>query len=357
MGDINQTAPQKTVQLDVAHLVPGMELARDVVSSEGMILIGEGTLLSRHTIDKLKHWQIPTVTVTNEAISNPIINPKVRQFVNSYNKSVSVVQQAFETMRADEEVPLETFAATATEISSHVQSAGNVIDRLYDLPVCDDATYQHSVNVSVIATLVATWLGYPLPVVNAVALAGLLHDVGKSQLPVEFLNRPDKLSQEDYEHYKRHAAYGFELVKNLPDLGESIKAAVIQHHERTDGSGYPLRLTGDKIHPYARIVAIADLYDEALTINREPTVVYSPYSGLEKLNDEKYRLDPQMCLAFTSRMLNYLSGNTVALSDGRQGRVVYLNQFAPSRSMVQLTDGTVIDLDTEPHLRIHYVIR
>lgn len=294
MGETTHNAPHKTVQLEVAHLVPGMELARDVVSNDGKILVGEKTLLSRHTISKLKSWQVATVTVTNEVTVNPIISPQIQQFVNSYNKSVTVVQQAFEKMRESEEVPLETFTSTATEIADNVQAAGNVIDRLYDLPVCDDATYQHSVNVSVIATLIATWLGYPPPVANAVALAGLLHDVGKSQLPVSLLNRPDKLPPKDYEHYQRHAAYGFELVKNLPDLGESIKAAVIQHHERADGSGYPLRLSEDKIHPYARIVAIADLYDEALTVNREPTVVYSPYSGLERLDDEKYRLDPQI---------------------------------------------------------------
>lgn len=348
----------RSVLIQVNHLVPGMELAREVVLSDGKVLTREGTVISRHTIGKLKKWQVQTVCVVNEVVVNPITDPKIQQFVNSYNKSVTVVRQAFDQIRSTQEIPLDTFAATATEITETVRCAGNIVDRLYDLPPCDDCTFQHSVNVSVIAALIATWLGYPPAIINAVSLAGLLHDVGKSQLPPSLLNLPYKLPPQDYDHYKKHAGYGYELINKLPELGQSIKAGVIQHHERTDGSGYPHRINAEKIHLYAKIVAVADLYDEALTVNREPSVVYSPYCGLEKLADEKYRLDPQICLLFVNRMLNYLSGNMVALSDGRQGRVVFLNTARPSRSMVQLADGQVLDLsEEETGLQINHVIR
>lgn len=355
MAKKNATA--KTLQLQVSLLAPGMELARDVHSADGKVLIGEGTVISNHTIKKLKNWHINTVNIYNEVAANPIVDPKIQQFVNSYNKSVTVVQEAFETIRATQEVPLDTFSATAEELAENVMAAGNVIDRLYDLPAVDDATFQHSVNVGVISALIATWMGYPPDVVNAISLSGLMHDVGKAKLPVQLLNQTDKLPPADYNLYQRHAAYGYEMVRDLPGLAQSVMAGVVQHHERTDGSGYPYKLTPDKIHPYANIVAIADLYDEALTVNREPTLACSPYSGLEKLEDEKYRVNPEICLMFTSRMLNYLSGNIVALTDGRQGRVVCLDKTRPSRSIVQLTDGTVLDLSDETDLRIHYVIR
>ncbi len=347
---------RKTVQLDVSKLVPGMELAHDLLSADGTILAGAGAILSNYTISKLKNWQIATVTIVSEAAVNPILSREVEQFVNSYNKSVSVVEQAFTNMRACQEVPLESFTAAADELSAGVQAAGNVVDRLYDLPPCDDATFQHSVNVGVIAALIATWLGYPPEIVNAVSLAGLLHDVGKSQLPTSILHRTNRLPPADYAHYQQHVRYGFELTRAL-DLAESVKAGIAQHHERNDRSGYPLGLGADKIHLYAKIVAVADIYDEALTINRDPSVVYSPYSGLEKINDVKHQADAELCLLFSSRMLNFLSGNTVALSDGRQGRVVYLNSVSPSRSIVQLTTGAVLDLSEDPELRIHHVIR
>lgn len=354
----NSIDPQRKVeQLEVRYLVPGMELAREVCSTDGKVLVASGSIVSQHTINKLKNWDILAVSIISETILNPITDPKIQKFVNNYNKSVTVVQEAFETMRATQEVPLDAFASTSEELAQNVIEAGNVVDKLYDLPVFDDSTFQHSVNVGVIAALIASWLDYPTNVINAVSLAGLLHDVGKAQLPLTLLNQPNKLPAKDYNQYKQHAAFGYELVRNLHGLSESIKCAVSQHHERIDGSGYPYNLKADKIHPYAQIVAIADLYDEALTINREPTVAFSPYSGLEKLADEKHRVNPEICLMFVTRMLNYLSGNIVALTDGRQGRVVFLNKQKPSCSIVQLTDGTVVDLSEEPDLRIHYVIR
>lgn len=349
-------ASRRTVQLNVDQLVPGMEVANDLVSDDGTILVGAGTVISSHTIAKLEKWHVDVVSIVNEVARNPILSQEVEQFVNSYNKSVSVVQQAFTSLRSSQEVPLDAFAATAGELSAGVMSAGNVVDRLYDLPPCDDATFQHSVNVGVIAALIATWMNYPPEVVNAVSLAGLLHDVGKSQLPQAMLHNADLLPAHDYAYYQQHVRYGYELVKNL-DLAASIKAAIAQHHERNDRSGYPLRLAGNKIHPYAKIVAVADIYDEALTINRNPEVVYSPYTGLEKVNDAKHKADAKICLLFSGRMLNFLSGNIVALSDGREGRVVYLNPAAPSRSIVQLSSGAVLDLAEDPELRIHHVIR
>jgi putative nucleotidyltransferase with HDIG domain len=344
-------------QIRIEHLVPGMELARDVHSDDGMVLASAGIVISRYTIDKFKKWSVPAADIITQVASNPIVDPKVEKFINSYNRSVAVIQQAFQSIRETQEVPLDTFTATADEIAGNIRTAGNIIDRLYDMPAFDDSTFHHSVNVGVIAALITTWLDYPPSVVNAVSLAGLLHDVGKAQIPVSLLNRPDKLPPLDYEHYKKHATYGFELLRNQTDLAQSIMSGIIQHHERTDGSGYPYNLTDDKIHPYAKIIAIADIYDEALTVNCDPSLAYSPYAGLEKVDELKYHLDTEFCLMFTARMLNFLSGNIVALSNGRQGRVVFLNKEQPSRSVVQLTDGTVLDLREHTALRIQHVIR
>jgi putative nucleotidyltransferase with HDIG domain len=290
--------------------------------------------------------------------ANPIVNPKMQKFLNTYNQSVLVVQKAFDDIRSTQEVPLDTFTATAADIAESVTEAGNVIDRLYNLPPCDDYTMYHSVNVSAISALIATWLKYPFEQVNAISLAGLLHDVGKSLLPPELLHKPYKLSPEEYEQYMKHVSYGYELVSKIPDISQSITAAVFQHHERRDGSGYPGGLTDDYIHPYAKIVAVADLYDEGLTINSEnPQSMLSPYCSLQKLWDEVCRLDPKACITFADSMADFLSGNRVALTDGREGRVVFINKAKPSLSIVQLDDGSVVDLSEQLEVRIHYVVR
>lgn len=350
---------RKIIEQSIEFLVPGMELARDIYSSDGKILFNQNNILSQHNIQKLSNWKIPKVFIYAEvATSNPITDPKLQKFINTYNQSVPVVQKAFNDIRSSQEVPIDTLTATATDIASNVAEAGNVIDRLYNLPPCDDYTMYHSVNVSAISALIAIWLKYPPESVNAISLAGLLHDVGKSLLPPQLLHQPNKLSSEDYELYKQHVAYGYDLVSKIPNISQSITAAVFQHHERRDGSGYPGGLTDYYIHPYANIVAVADLYDEAMTINREdPQAMLSPYISLQKLRDALSKLDPKVCITFLDNMTNFLSGNRVALTDGRQGRVVFINKEQPALSMVRLDNGTVLDLREEENLSINYIVR
>ncbi|CQR70079.1 Cyclic di-GMP phosphodiesterase response regulator RpfG [Sporomusa ovata DSM 2662] len=350
---------RKIIQQPFEYLVPGMQLSRDVCSTDGKVLVSENSILTQSTIQKLSNWQIPSISVYTEVTTlNPLLDPKLQKFLNTYNQSVSVVQQAFNDIRAIQEIPLDAFTVTANELATGVVETGNVIDRLYNLPPCDDYTIYHSVNVSAISALIATWLNYPPDSVNAISLAGLLHDVGKSRLPLELLHKPNRLPPDSYEQYMKHVALGYHLVSKNSAISPSITAAVFQHHERRDGSGYPGGITDYYIHPYAKIVAVADLYDEGMTINCEnPQSKLSPYFSLQKLRDEVYRLDPKICITFTDNMTNFLSGNRVILTDGRQGRVVYINKYQPARSMVQLDNGIVLDLSEQNDITIHYIVR
>lgn len=347
----------KFVEHAVSFLVPGMELATDVCVDD-TILASQGTVITQQIINKLINWDIVKVAILTEVVTaNPIADPKVQQFINSYNRSVSVVQKAFDRIRETQDVPIETFRSTAQDVADSVAAVGNVIDQLYNLPPCDDYTFRHNVNVSAIAALIATWLKYPPESINAISLVGLLHDVGKSQLPPQLINKPYKLTPADYEIYKTHAVLGAELVAKIPDIAQSIVAAVRDHHEREDGTGYPNGLTAPQIHPYAKIIAVADLYDEALTINADEPGALSPYVSLEKLHDELHCVDAKTAITFINNMNNFLSGNQVALTDGRKGRVVFVNTECPSKSMVQLPDGKILDLEVEDTVRIHYIVR
>jgi len=345
------------VEQKVEFLVPGMKLARDVYTSEGKILANGDTIFDETLIKSLQKWDIEKVSIFAETNSNPITDPKIQNFINKYNQSVTTIQKTFDDIRQTQEIPIETFTHTANDIVDNVSATGNVIDQLYNLPQCDDYTFRHSVNVSAIAALIATWLKYPPESVSAIALSGLLHDVGKSQLPPEILNKTHLLAPKDYELYKTHTTLGYDLVKKIPDIAQSVFFGVADHHEREDGSGYPKRLTSKNIHPYAKIIAVADLFDEALTINCETPGALSPYSSLDKLRQDIYSLDAKTCLTFTGNMMNFLSGNQVALTNGQQGRVVFVNKNKLSCSIVLQPNGEVIDLSETDDLRILYVIR
>ncbi|WP_378954149.1 HD-GYP domain-containing protein [Pelosinus sp. sgz500959] len=348
---------QKIIEQRIEFLVPGMELARDVYTSDGKILASVGTIINKTLIKKLHNWDIDKVSIITEIEANPITDPKIQQFINSYNQSVTVVQKAFDDIRQTQQVPLETFTRTADDIVDNVSTTGNAIDQLYNLPQCDDYTFRHSVNVSAISALIATWLKFPPESVSAIALAGLLHDVGKSQLPPEILNQSHRLAPKDYELYKTHTTLGYDLVKKTPGIAESVLSGILDHHEREDGNGYPNKLTSEDIHPYAKVIAVADLFDESLTINCDTPGALSPYSSLDKLRQEIYSIDAKTCMTFTENMMNFLSGNLVTLTNGQQGRVVFVNKDKPSNSIVLQEDGTVIDLSEIDGLYIHYMVR
>lgn len=337
--------PRKIIEQQIEFVMPGMELAKNVHTDDSTILLNERTVLTKGAIKSLRARGILSVSIFEEVRNNPITDPKVQKFINEYNQSVTVVQKAFDTLRTTKEVPLEVFAKASDAIAQNLQEVGNVVDQLYILPEqCDDATYRHSVNVSVIAALIATWLRYPPDSINAVSLAGLMHDVGKSQLPKQLLNTGRQLLQEDYALYKQHVEFGRKLVSGLTEISPSVISGISDHHEREDGSGYPNKLRGEDIHPYAKIVAIADLYDEALTINQNNHLLFTPYTSLEKLRSELFRLEPKACLTFITNMTDFLSCNKVALTNTCQARVVCVNKELPSRSIVQLETGEVIDL-------------
>lgn len=353
----NDTRIINIIDQEVKYLVPGMEIAKDIHSDDGRILANKGTVINKQTIQQLQNWEVDTISIYEEVLLNPIIDPKVQKFINNYNKSVTVIQNAFDHIRSTQQIPLAELQNTASTLTEQAATAGNIVDQLYNLPPCDDYTMRHSVNVSIISALIAMWLKYPDNIVNSISLAGLLHDVGKSQLPPEILNKPYKLAADEYIHYQQHTKLGYDLVSNNNHVAPSITSAILQHHEREDGSGYPVGLLSEDIHPYAKIVAVADLYDEVLTINRDTETVLSPYISLEILRDNICSLDAESCLIFTTNMTNYLSGNNVVLTNGQQARVVCVNKAQPSRSIVQFADGKVSDLTESLDIRIKHVAR
>jgi putative nucleotidyltransferase with HDIG domain len=354
---MNSIKSQKTVEQEIEFLVPGMELARDVYTNRGKILANKSTIINSALIENLQKWDIDKVSIISEIISNPITDPKIQKFINNYNKSVTTIQKTFDDIRQTQEVPIETFTHIADDLVDDISATSNVIDQLYNLPQCDDYTFRHSVNVSAISALIATWLKFPASSISAIALAGLLHDVGKSQLPTEILNKSQRLLPNDYELYKTHTTIGYNLVNKIPDIAQSVFSGILDHHEREDGTGYPKQLTSESIHPYAKIIAIADLFDESLTINCDTPGALSPYSSLDKLRRDIYSVDAKTCITFTENMMNFLSGNQVVLTNGQQGRVVFVNKDKPSKSIVQQDNGNVIDLSESGNLCIHYIIR
>ena len=188
-----------------------------------------------------------------------------------------------------------------------------------------------------------------------IALAGFLHDIGIAKIDHAILEKTSKLTTSEIDEIKKHTLIGYQIIKNIPGINEGVKLAAIQHHEREDGSGYPLSLKGDKIHIYSKLLAIADIF-HAMTNERAYRKVNSPYLVLEDLLKESFgKLDPTLVQTFINRVTSLQNGTLVRLSDNRLGEIVFSDRSYPTRPWISV-NGVIVNLMVERSLYIKEVI-
>lgn len=232
---------------------------------------------------------------------------------------------------------------TSLDILTYIQSMqGN-----------DDSVYAHSINVALVSRAIGKWLKMGHDDLDDLTLAGLLHDIGKCNVPPEVLNKAGKLTDEEFALIKKHPLDGRKMLKQCPDMDSRYLNAALQHHERSDGSGYPRGLDDDEIDDFAAIVAIADVYD-AMTATRAYRSAMSPFeviAAFERDGLAKYRTG--YILTFLKKMAEAYQNSLVLLSDGRRGRVIYTHKHHLSMPIVELPDKSLVDL--VEHRDIHIV--
>lgn len=189
---------------------------------------------------------------------------------------------------------------------------------------------------------------------DTLTLCGLLHDIGKSKIPNEIIGKPGKLTDSEYEEIKKHPVIGYNLVKNL-DIDQRIKNAVLLHHERFDGKGYPLGLTGNEIDDFTSIVSIADVYD-AMTANRCYRDGLCPFEVIAIFEKEGLtQFNPKYILTFLDHIANTYINNEVLLSDGSSGKIVLINKKL-TRPTIQLDNGNFVNLESRLDLYVQAII-
>jgi len=216
---------------------------------------------------------------------------------------------------------------------------------LHNTRSSDDSVYAHCVNVALISRIFGKWLKCSTERLDKLTLAGLLHDIGKTKIPPDILNKQEKLTDEEYRLLCSHSQLGYHLLSPLP-FDAHIKNAALMHHERCDGSGYPDHLTTGEIDDYAHLIAIADVYDAmtAARAYRAPLCPFQVIAEFEKDGLQKYK--PKFILTFLQHIASTYQNNHVLLSNGHAANIVLLNQNHLSKPLVQLESGECIDLST-----------
>jgi putative nucleotidyltransferase with HDIG domain len=215
----------------------------------------------------------------------------------------------------------------------------------------DEYTYTHSVNVSLLSMLIGKWLKLDYYSIKSLVSAGLLHDIGKGKISPDILNKPGALTDDEFEEIKKHPAYGYQIAEKIPEVSDDILKAILMHHEREDGSGYPLGLKSEQIHDFAKIVAVADVYD-AMTSNRAYRTMICPFDVIESIEKDNFgTLDHRVVSVFLKNIASYYMGDFVKLSNGDIGEIVYINPFNISKPIIRAANS-YIDLSNEKKLKI-----
>jgi len=241
----------------------------------------------------------------------------------------------------------------APDLAIHVMS---------ELSGNEDA-YSHSLNVAILAMMLARELRLPAEVVHVIGLGALFHDIGLSRVPAKVLNNAGALTKAERELTEMHCEFGLEIARRsgLPSAAAQI---IHQHHEMFDGSGYPRRLKGEAIDPLARIVSLVNAFD-SLCNPPDPANALTPHEALSQMFAQyRARFDPRLLQLFIRFMGVYPAGTVVGLSNGMVGMVIAVNADHPLKPTVIVHDpdiprqeAIVLDLADEADVNIARAIR
>jgi putative nucleotidyltransferase with HDIG domain len=272
--------------------------------------------------------------------------------LSMYKEILNLVAATFEKNKFFKEVSIIECEELAGNYIDLLNNIVGVVDILYNVKFHHEYTLNHSISVASISGVLGKWLGFKGQKLKDLILTGLLHDIGKVMVPQSILDKPGKLTDEELLMIQTHPTHGYQILADNFDISEDITVGILQHHEREDGSGYPFGIQGGDIHMYAKIVAIADLYDAMNTarVYRPTLSLFSVIEIIMEQMDDK--LNTEICSIFFANIHKCILGSPVLLSDGNVATVVELDELLRSRPMVKLKSGKVIDLEKNRKIEV-----
>lgn len=265
---------------------------------------------------------------------------------------VEETKTVFAKIKSGNKIELELIKEHLEESYEDLVRNNDVLMRLKQLQAMDDYTYKHSLRVSMLAAMIGKWLGYSKEKVKELALAGTMFDIGKLKVPDFIINRELKITSNEYNLIKKHPQFGYQILMKTDGVTDNVKYCSLQHHERIDGSGYPLRVKENQIHEFAKIIMVCDIYD-AMISERPYRRRYSPFDAAEYISwNSGVTLDPSICYIFLTNLAEYYMGKEVILNTGKKGRIIFVDMEFPTRPVIQIDNGEIIKLIENKHIRI-----
>lgn len=353
--------------LSIHACKPGMRLAKKIINDEGLVLLAENAELTASILKRLERLGIDFVYIV-DAMTEDVVVPELLSETTRREAMLEIRSQFRRLM----EQPVQKQAFSYPQLGKQFRKVlGSVIDdlsahedamiMLTEINSTDHYLFRHSLNVCMYATLLGIANGYSRDELMTLGLGALLHDIGKTQISDDILQKPGPLTESEFAEMKRHTVLGFQMLKDEPNIPLLSAHCAFQHHERINGSGYPRGLQGDAIDEYAKWIGVVDSYD-AMTCHRVYRQARLPHQAMEILYTGSGTLYEQRMLeTFRDKVAIYPLGIDVRLNTGEKGVVVRIHPSNPQRPVVrvlQSPDNTVlsapyeIDLSTRLNLII-----
>ena len=336
---------------------PGEILAEDILVN-GNKLVVKNTIINNYILTKLLGYCIVEIVIytKNETINLNSSKEEVYKTIKSnYEVSIVGIKRIINQLATGHSLDCEIVDNISDIINNLSKHGSDVIKYLNSLKETDEYTYTHCINVALYASLIGRWMNLTSEKIRELVQAGLLHDIGKLKITNNILKKPEVLTNSEFSEMKKHTIYGYDLMNHCDNINLNVKEAVLMHHERIDGSGYPFGLDYNDIPLYAKIVSVADVFD-AMTSNRVYKKATTPFGAFQMFSSEGVRFfDTTVLFTMMENLSAYYIGMNVVLDTGETGEIVYISPKHVLSPIVKIND-IFIDFSREDISRIITIV-
>ncbi|MET3683817.1 HD-GYP domain-containing protein (c-di-GMP phosphodiesterase class II) [Alkalibacillus flavidus] len=349
------------------QLVPGCLITKDVMGLTITPLIPRNTVVDPVHMQVLEKFRISEVEVANKLVTGEDFeveeqsedeqqNTQEIPFFEHYVDAVKETRLMFENWGSRAALDFKGIRELVLPLVQKAEDKRDVVLKLHHYNDPKTYMYYHMVAMAVISTYLAKRLGYEESERNNIAMAAYLSDLGMLKSQKDKYLKDRSLKHEEYEQIQKHPIESYHILNDEP-FSQDLKMAVLQHHERLDGSGYPMGVKSDKVHRFARILAVADMF-HAMTSERMYRQKQSPYKVIEEMRkDHINKLDMKVLNELVCCIVNFGNGTKVKLSNNDYGTIVFTDERYPTRPLILLNKNKdIINLVDEKDLYIDEIL-
>ncbi|PMC35554.1 phosphohydrolase [Bacillus sp. UMB0899] len=339
------------MKIHITQLQEGCILTDHVLSATNRPLAYKNTIINKHLKDVLQAFLVKEVQVASVLENGKEFRPSFfeedqvtdiskeevihKTFYQQYLQSVQAYKQLFINWQSGGLLDIHKVRQIIIPLVPNIVHNDEDVFKLYHYCQQEDYVFHHSISVALVSAYLAKKLGYQQGEVNQIALTGLLCDCGMAKVNPNILKKKLTLTESEYKDIKQHPVHSYNMLKNIMSIKEGVKMGVLQHHERIDGSGYPLNVRESQLHPYSKIVALADTYQAMVSI-RPYRSKQSPFKVLEQIMEDDFgKFDITIINELKKGITRFSSGTKVRLSNGLDAEIIFIDDHNPTRPMVK----------------------